>query len=147
MYCAGALSLTEMIRMRACRPASPPLLVDVLATGAGPTVLPAVMAVPVVVAAWAAVAEALNERAVLLMWARARVRAPDIWGVVVERSVSVVSSIKARSEVRRDFSIWANCGYLFADEALDVVPGPGPGPASCMETSREAPAVCFGGVG
>jgi hypothetical protein len=91
MYCAGELSLTERIRMRACSPARPPPLVEVLAPGFGPTAVPAVMPVPVVVAAWAAVGEADRERAVLLMWARARVRAPDICVVVEERSEEVVS--------------------------------------------------------
>lgn len=49
------------------------------------------------------------------MYERARVRAPAIWVVVVvDTSCSVVLSIRFRTELRRVFSMSANCLYLFA---------------------------------
>lgn len=120
MYCEGELSLTETTKMRACRPAKPP-------PPGTEAALPPPGPAPEVVEGEDLVAEegvgpveldvGAKRRAVLLMCARARVKAPEICVVVVEVMSSVVVAVmRLRREERRERSICAKRGYLFAGD-------------------------------
>lgn len=135
MYCSGAESDTDRTRMRACRPGRPWFRVG---RDLGPE-----RGVGLEVAD---VGEAERDRAVLLMWQRALVRAPEMRVVVGCTSEGVVASIRDRREVRREDSIRANWGNLSA-EAVGVGFFVG---ASVISTSSLGPfiaSVGFGGDG
>lgn len=109
MYCDGAESDTEMTRIRACRVGwssegdEDVAVATVVFVGLAGSVDPDV------------VLEGAKASEVLLMWDRARVRAPAIKGVVGPMSVDVVLLMRSRREERMDDSICANCGYLLAE--------------------------------
>lgn len=119
IYCEGAESETERIRIRAWRVGCSSVCVELdvaLAT--------------VVLVGFAGSEdpddfEGAKAREALFMCDKASVRAPAIKGVVGPMSLDVVLFIRSRREERIEDSICANCGYLLA-EALFAVSSPSP---------------------